>query len=417
MDEIFGEENFVGQFVWYKKLTGGYDNQYLNTQHDYIFIYTKRKSDFAITLEEKESKYKLTDSKGRKFKWDSLWNVGGLQYSKSLDYPIKAPDGSDIWPIGKKGVAFWLWSKDKVDKNRDELKFKKDRNGNWRVYKKVYASEGIVPGSILDKNKVKGNTYSSREMKNIFGWKIFDYAKPTPLLKYLITRGTNLSSNDIVLDFFAGAGTTAQAVMEQNAEDGGNRKWICIQLPELCEEDSEAFKAGYKNIAEIAKERIRRAGKKIEKENKEKVDTGFKSFKLDKSNFKIWKGKIKNKEDLIGQMEMFIDNVKENSTEENILHELILKSGLELDVDIKEKEFKTPASAKASAGKEKYYSLAEGRLLVYLGDNISIEMGEYLQSQKPEKIICMERAFQNDDNLKTNILLQAEQEGIDFKVI
>ena len=187
-----------------------------------------------------------------------------------MDYPIAAPDGTDIWPIGERGVAFWLWSRNKVEENRNKLKFEQKPDGSWRVYKRVYASDRVVSGSILDKTIVKGNTYSSREIKDMFDdTKLFDYAKPTPLIKYLVVRGS--SNDDIVLDFFSGSGTTAHAVAELNAEDGGNRRWICVQLPELTDEKSEAYKAGYHTIADIARERIRRAGAKIRADQADKL--------------------------------------------------------------------------------------------------------------------------------------------------
>jgi len=340
MDEIFGEENFVGDFIWYKKLTGGYDNLHVNIQHEYILVYAKHKENVSIIPEARQSNYKLIDGDGRKYKWDSLWNIGGLTYSKSLDYPIIAPDGTEIFPIGERGVSFWLWSKTKVDAERDKLKFEKDRNGLWKVYKKIYASDGIVPGSMLDKDIVKGNTHSSAEMKNMFdGSKIFDYAKPTPLVKYLIGRATNAGLSDIVLDFFAGSGTTAHAVMQLNAEDGGNRKYVCVQLPEATDEKSEAFKAGYKNIAQISRERIRRAGEKIKAENKdkegiEKLDIGFKSFALSPSNYRRW-NVVTSKDDmetLMKQMKLFVEKpLVDNYDEQSVLYEVLLKGGFDLN--------------------------------------------------------------------------------------
>ncbi len=284
MNEIFGEENFVGEFIWHKKLTGGYDNDYLNIQHEKIFIYTKNKEKFDINYVKTESSYKLVDENGKKYKWDSLWNVGGLQYSKSLDYPIQAPDGSEVYPVGERGVSFWLWSKKKVEKERDNLNFKKGKDGQWRIYKKIYASDEIVPASLLKKEVVGGNTNSSREMKNIFGIKPFDYAKPTKLIKFLTERGA--SSNDLILDFFAGSGTTGDAVTQLNAEDGGNRKYILVQLPEPI--DPKGNKTAYdfvKNelkieeptIFDITKERLVRAAKKIQNKN---VDTPTKSEKV-----------------------------------------------------------------------------------------------------------------------------------------
>lgn len=266
-------------------------------------------------------------------------------------------------------------------------------------------NEGMVPTTLWKHQDVGHNQEGRQELKELFDNKgYFDGPKPVRLIKRVLELSSN--DNDIILDFFAGSGTTAHAVMQLNAEDGGNRKYICVQLPEVCEENSEAYKAGYKTIAEIGKERIRRAGKKI-KEEKETVDTGFKSLKLDKSNFKIWQGKFKDEESLLSALDDFVDNLEKGSEEKNILFELILKSGLDLNVPVEEKEFDG----------EKYYDLDGGKLIVYLGEKISKEMGEFFQSQKPEKIICLERAFQNDDELKTNILLQAEQEDIDFKVV
>lgn len=292
MNEIFGEENFVGSFIWHKKLTGGYDNHHLNTQHDYILAFTKDVTKLQITFEKKESDYTLVDEDGRKYKWDSLWNVGGLQYSKTLDYPINAPDGTEIWPVGERGVSFWLWSKEKVENEKDKLKFTKNKNGEWRVYKRIYASDALVPGSMLDKDIVKGNTFSSREMKNMFGWKLFDYAKPTPLIQYLAARGTSLSENDIILDFFSGSGTTAHAVMAQNAADGGNRQYICVQLPEETPEGSEARKAGYERISDIALERIKRAAQKIKTENPDYTgDLGVRVYRATDSHFPTWRAK------------------------------------------------------------------------------------------------------------------------------
>ena len=279
-DEVFGEENFVGTFIWHKKITGGYDNNHLNTQHEYILIYVKQINNFKMNFEQKESSYTLQDKNGKYFKWDSLWNVGGLSYSPSLDYPITAPDGSEIYPIGERGVAFWLWSKEKVEREKDELKFTKDKTGKWKVYKKVYASDAIVPASLLDKEIVKGNTQSSAEIKNLFGGvKVFKYAKPVALIKYLIDRAIN--PTDLILDFFAGSGTTAHAVMQLNAEDGenGRRRFILAQLPEPTDKKSEAYKAGYETIFQITQARLEKAAAKIRADYPHYTgDLGFKIF-------------------------------------------------------------------------------------------------------------------------------------------
>ena len=295
-DSMFGEENMLGVFIWHKKLTGGYDNDNVNTQHEYILSYSKDSAYFEINTVESESKYKLVDEKtGKKYKWDSLWNVGGLSYSKSLDYPILAPDGSEIWPIGERGVSFWLWSKEHVEKERNELKFSKDeKTGQWKVYKKVYASDGLIPGTItlLDKDKVGGNTNASDEIKSLFGGKkVFDYPKPTSLLKEIIERA--ISSGDMVVDFFSGSASSADAIMQINSKIE-NVKYIMVQLPEKIydivngiEEPQNkkacvaAFNLGFRTIDQIGQERIRRAAAKIRQEHPEyKGDLGFKHFTL-----------------------------------------------------------------------------------------------------------------------------------------
>ena len=233
-DEVFLEINFVGEYVWHSKLTGGYDNDNINTQHEFVLVYARNKEKETLSDEVRtDTKYTLQDEDGRYYKWDSLWNVGGLTYSKSLDYAIIAPDGSEIFPSGERGVAFWLWGKSKVEKEREKLKFQKDKHGKWKVYKKVYASDTIVSGSILlDQKLVKGNTNGTASIKSIFGSKPFDNPKPVELVKYLIQRADKTDSS-IVLDFFAGSGTTGQAVLELNKEDGGNRQFIMVTNNEI----------------------------------------------------------------------------------------------------------------------------------------------------------------------------------------
>ena len=409
MNEIFGEENFVGEYIWHKKVTGGYDNENINTQHEYIIVYARHYSGNLLVGEEKETKYTLEDEDGRKFKWDSLWNVGGLTYSKSLDYPITAPDGTDIWPIGERGVAFWLWSRNKVEENRNKLKFEQKPDGSWRVYKRVYASDSVVSGSILDKTIVKGNTYSSREIKDMFDdTKLFDYAKPTPLIKYLVARGS--SNDDIVLDFFSGSGTTAHAVTELNAEDGGNRRWICVQLPELTDEKSEAYKAGYRTIADIARERIRRAGAKIRTDQADKLasrnvplDLGFRAYRVDDSNFKQWNKLVSDPEEIRQQALANLDPLEEGTTDDDLLTELLLKCGISPLAKIEQHD--------------NFCFIPSEKLVICLAHSMTEELFATILAVKPSSIILLDRAFGNDINLKVNLLLQAERQGVEAEVV
>ena len=409
MKAIFGEDNFVGEYIWHKKVTGGYDNENINTQHEYIIVYARHYSGNLLVGEEKETKYTLEDEDGRKFKWDSLWNVGGLTYSKSLDYSITAPDGTDIWPIGERGVAFWLWSRNKVEENRNKLKFEQKPDGSWRVYKRVYASDSVVSGSILDKTIVKGNTYSSREIKDMFDdTKLFDYAKPTPLIKYLVARGS--SKDDIILDFFSGSGTTAHAVAELNAEDGGNRRWICVQLPELTDEKSEAYKAGYRTIADIARERIRRAGAKIRADQTDKLascnvplDLGFRAYWVGDSNFKQWNELVSDPEEIRQQVLANIDPLEEGATDDDLLTELLLKRGISPLAKIEQHD--------------NFCFIPSEKLAMCLAHSMTEELFATILATKPSSIILLDRAFGDDINLKVNLLLQAERQGVEVEVV
>lgn len=232
-----------------------------------------------------------------------------LEYRVNLDYPVETPDGTMIYPGG---VSFeewnrrhnggnaprdwqWRWSKERLARSvaLGLSEFKKNKQGIWQLYSKEYErvdNDGqpiertIKYRTVIDQYTTIDGT---REIDNILGHRIFTYPKPIKLLQLLVHIGTNI--NDIVLDFFSGSATTANAVMQLNAEDGGHRKFIMVQLPETCDEQSEAYKAGYKNICEIGKERIRRAGEKIKAENgltAQNLDVGFRVLKLDDSNMK-----------------------------------------------------------------------------------------------------------------------------------
>lgn len=444
MDEIFGEENLVGQFTVQTNPRGSQASKHLANVHEYILMYSKLVDELQIKGFSKEGRtideYSSMDENDKKYRLLGLRQRGGAwkrEDRPNMFYPIFVnPKTSKVSlnkgesyyikclpkrPTGEEGR--WTWSKSKVKKDGKILFGKKvNRNGDgdfWDIFRKDYLEdeEGVEkrskPKTIWTDKKI--NYQNGRtEIKELFNGKdIFDFPKPAYLIKRMIDI-VDFDEGGIILDFFAGSGTTAQAVMEQNAKDGGNRRWICVQLPELCDEESEAYKAGYKTIAEIGKERIRRAGSAVAKAmaDKKKIDIGFKVLKLDKSNFKIWSYSAKASSDKQGKsileyMEEFVDNVQKGSKEENILFELVLKSGLDLNVQVEEKKF----------GNDKYYSLDGGKLIIYLGKKITKEMAEEIKKAKPEKFICLDGCFQNNDQLKTNISLQLEQEKIDFKVI
>ena len=243
--------------------------------------------------------------------------------------------------------------------------------------------------------------------------KFNDGKKPINFVKRMLQLA-QVGYDETALDFFAGSGTTGHAVMTLNCEDGLNRKFICVQLPELCNKESKDYDDKYETIADICKDRLKIAGDKIAEKNEGKLDfeeknkdLGFKVLKLSESNFKVWRSNVKAPRELEKQMGLFVDNVRSEAKQENILYELILKSGLDINV---------PVETKRTNGKQ-YFSVGEGKLVICLEDKITQKLVDTILKAKPEKIICLDKAFSGNDQLKTNTALQMESEKIDFKVI
>jgi len=413
MDEIFGEENFLEQVIWKNKYGSGALTKGFANVHEYVLCYTRSplQNIEAPLSDEAIDAYKSKDSK---------FSVRGGYITQPLSTTSKDDRPNLRYAIEHNGHQIlpdkqWIWSKERFEEayKNDEIVIN-ETDGKFSVRAKQYLRDVngkmrlAKPISILNG---PFNQEGTKELKELDLSKLFDFPKPTALIKYFLSfviNSTN-SENDIFLDFFAGSGTTAHAVMQLNSEDGGNRKWICVQLPEKCKEESEAAKAGFATIADIAKERIRRAGKKIRSAAKDKkLDLGFKAFKLDETNFKIWNTQIENVAQLEQQLMDFVDNVKPEALTENLLYELIIKSGLELNVPIEEKKAKDGA----------YYRIGNGDLIIGLVDKLTQSLFDAILADKPEKIIVLDRAFANNDQLKTNMLLSAEHAGVkEFKVI
>ena len=294
-DEIFGEENFISEFVWKKKQGGGNDSSLVVTEHEYINAYCKNIADTSFFLDKKYSLdpklYPLNDENGD-YGLITL-DKSSLGYVESLDFEIKDPEGNSYFPRNKDNEKKyrWRWSKEKVKSDYDKLIFK-----NGKVYTKYYKPKGVTPRSLLI-DSVYGRTETGNDdLKNLFNISTFSYPKPIDLINHFISISTPQQS--IVLDFFSGSATTAHAVMKLNAEDGGNRKYILVQLPEKIEESKPAFKAGYKTIDEIGRERIKRAAQKIKEETNADIDYGFKVVKLENVQ-----------EDTLDRLESFDPNV------------------------------------------------------------------------------------------------------------
>ncbi|NLG33153.1 MAG: site-specific DNA-methyltransferase, partial [Syntrophomonadaceae bacterium] len=272
--------------------------------------------------------------------------------------------------------------------------------------------QGVVPITYWSYDECGHNDEARKEIKQLFGEPPFDTPKPTRLIKQILNISTNKDS--IVLDFFSGSSTTAHAVMKLNSQDDGNRKFIMVQLPEHCDENSEAYKAGFLNICQIGKERIRRAGEKIKEENKDKegiknLDTGFKVFKLDTSNLKAWDPDVEELEETLKGM---VDPIKEGRTQEDMLYEIMLKYGIDLTMPLEEIQIKGKAA----------YSIGLGYMIVCLEDGLTLDFIEAIGAMKQSgqeiaRVVFRDSGFA-DDNVKTNAVQLLKKFGIeDFRTI
>ena len=335
-DEIFSEQNFIATIVWQKKYAATNDSKEFSTTHDYIVSYKKTKQFIRNLLPrtaEQNAPYKHDDHDGR-----GLWRSDNLlvkSFSQSGVYPIINPNtGVEYYP--PKGSC-WRASQETMNVWLAENRIYFGKDGTGAPQLKRYLNEvqqGRVPITWWTFEEVGHNDEANKEVSALFGSKTpFDTPKPIRLLEQMLKIGVNKDS--LVLDFFSGSATTAHAVMQLNAEDGGNRKFIMVQLPEKTDEKSEAYKAGYKNICEIGKERIRRAGKKIKEENKdkegiEKLDTGFRVLKLDSSNMED----VYYTPQEFTMQSLFNENVKTDRTGEDLLFQVMLDLGIELSAKV-----------------------------------------------------------------------------------
>lgn len=396
-DEIFGGGNFIVEFIWRKK-TGASDAKGIATVTEYILCYLKNISNIMFAFNKNTNsydinRYKLSDEyvneRGKHY-IDNL-DRGGIRYSDSLNYPIECPDGSYTYPNGRTEFIndgwVWTWGKDKLKWGIDNgfITFRKSNNkkSGWAVCYKNYVNvdneNNPINRAAPYKNTILDilNTHATIEFRKYFdGQKIFDTPKPVELIKHILKISTGYNENDIILDFFSGSATTAHAVMQLNAEDGGNRKYIMVQLPAETPEDSEARKAGYSTICEIGKERIRRAGEKIKKEYPNaNIDTGFRVFKLDSSNMEdvYYKAEDLSQRDI----RKTISNIKADRSEEDLLFQIILSNAIPLTCKIEIKKINN----------RKVYFVNDTYLFVCFENDIDDKTIEELAKMKPSYMV------------------------------
>lgn len=392
-DEIFGEQQFAAQIIWKKRNTPPND-KVIGAQHDYILLYVK--TDLSgINLrprtEDQIDRYKNPDNhpKGPWVAGDLTGNVKGGRYSAALYYPITNPNtGEKFYPSNN---GNWRFNHEKIERliREDSIYFGKD--GKQAPKLKRFLSEvkeGATWTSLWD--FAPFNTSGSNEMGEIFNNStLFENPKPVGLLEYIIELGS--SRDAIVVDFFAGASTTAHAVMKKNAEDGGNRRFVMVQLPEQCAADSEAFKAGYKTIAEVSKERIRRAGINI-KRNSPQVDTGFRVLKIETSNM----ADVYYAPDAMEKinLDLFVDNIKADRTPEDLLFQVMLDWGVDLAL---------PITKQAMHGKDVYF--VDGNALAACFDasgSIDEVFVKELAKHQPLRVVFRDAGYK-DSAVKINV--------------
>ena len=425
MNEIFGEENFVAIFPW-RKRTAKSDVPFgISQDYEWILCFCKHAFQGGLTIERKY--YQTDDYPNDRWRLSDMTTQRNAGERPNSAFAMVDPKTGKSYPFNPKRV--WGVSKDTFDNyyNKGKIVFPDDYDflnitgPAYRVFEsedkekalQKYGSEKPMKAvSTFLPKEIGMNENGNKEIVELFGSKLFSFPKPISLIKHITTLVND--ENAIILDFFSGSATTAHAVLELNREDGGSRKFICVQLPEQCNEKSEAYKAGYKTIADIAKERIRRVIKKIEKEREEnknlfseneqkELDLGFKVFKLQPSNFKIWRGnKFENGEQLEKQLDAFTDPTKEGSKEENMLYELLLKSGFDLNSTIEHKG--------------SYYVVNGDEIVVALTKMNETIVKEII-SLKPQKCFALDKLFAGNDQLKTNTVLQMRDAGVEFKTI
>lgn len=408
-NEVFGENNFVTTIVWQKIHSIKNDAKYFSENHEYSLVYSKSIDNFNVNLlprsEEMNSRYKNLDNDPR-----GPWQSGDLVASGERSnghYIIKSPKTGKEFdvPLGK----HWVYSEENLNKLIDDNQIWFGTDGNSFPRKKRFLSgvkDGRTPSTLWLSDEVGHNQTATREVKSMFDDKVFDFPKPVSYIIQMLMVGTVKDS--LIIDFFAGSSTTAHSIMQINAEDGGNRKFIMVQLPEPTDENSEAYKAGYKNICEIGKERIRRAGEKIKAEAGDKaadLDIGFKVFKLDSSNLQKWNPQP---DDLVMTLQQAADNFLPDRTEQDVLYEIMLKMGLELTCQIEEEQ----------AAGETVYIIGGGALMICLGRNITTAVAEAVVKLHEEyeselwQVVFRDTGFASDMD-KTNVKETLKAAGLD----
>lgn len=413
-NDVFGESNLVNCFIWNCSTAGGIRPKFASKTHEYILVYAKNKNAldmiYAPLSSDAIKMYTQKDEKGLYRDKDFVFKNKSTNVNQK--YGIECPDGEVVYP--KDGYIYrFIHSKFEEALQEKMVSFKKTNTGplvtsegkqaHWNIYIRKYLGSAMgAPSTLIPKEMMSIYNIGTQCVQNLFdGVRVFDNAKPVDVITYLVNMLT--FNSDTILDFFSGSATTAHAVMQLNAEDGGNRKFIMVQLPEETDKKSEAYKAGYKNICEIGKERIRRAGQKIRNEQlgiknegdnsslqtpNSSLDTGFRVLKCDSSNMKnVYYNPAEYEPSLFTSLE---DNIKEDRTPEDLLFQVMLDLGILLSSKIQVR------SEKVGMRNYSYFDVEDGYLIACFDKNIDEEVITAIAKQKPYYFVMRDSSMAND---------------------
>ncbi|WNY28919.1 hypothetical protein MmiEs2_11320 [Methanimicrococcus stummii] len=391
-NEVFGEKNFVSLINW-KGRGGRQDSKHYAVIHEYILCYAKKLNEFKAGEEVKIGTVypKYDESKKRNYKTQLArkWGSNSKRTDRpNLYYSIVAPDGTNLFPMISSDIeGRWRWGKQRmvIEIENGNVDFSKNSGGQWIAYEKIWEPLDGEESTKKYTTWIDDVGSGANVIKQLFNTVVFDYPKSIDLLIKFF-KMASLEDGDYILDFFSGSSTTAHAVMQLNAEDGGNRKFIMVQLPETTDENSEAYKAGYKNICEIGKERIRRAGDKIKEENKDKenignLDIGFRVLKLDDSNMKdVYYAAGAYTQDLLSLTE---SNIKDDRNDMDLLYGCLLDWGLPLSQSHKTEEIDGVT----------VHTYNDGDLIACFAEKVSETVVKEIAKRQPLRVVFRDSSF------------------------
>lgn len=414
-DEIFGEENLIATFIW--KSRQNKDNRPekgASIDHEYVLCYGRK-----VRGDERDASQYTNPDNDPRGRWASANMVGlaSKERRPNLHFDLVDPATGTNYGCPEMG---WRYDPSTMARLIDENRILWPSSKDGRPRRKAFFEE--LTGEYTGVSSIIGVDVYTRDgtadIASLFGFRAMDFPKPVALLQELLEQAAG--ENAIVLDFFAGSCTTAHAVMQLNAEKAKNCKFIMVQLPEKIDEASEAFKAGYKTIADIGRERIRRAGKlfsptagTLPLNSDLNLDIGFKSFKLDRSNFRLWSGEASAFNETGEQLDLHIDHLSKESTDEDVLYEILVKAGFELTSSVK----------KITLAETSMFSVEDGSLLICLEKEVTARMIDAIAEANPLQVICLDVAFKGNDQLKANAVQtfkarsQAEESEIVFRTV